>query len=81
MPLETGKSQGAIGRNIARERHAGKPEAQAIAIAERKAGNSRSDAEDHITPFMDACSRGDAEAIGTACRNMSHAHERLMKGK
>lgn len=33
MPLEHGKSKAALSHNIATERHAGKPEAQAIAIA------------------------------------------------
>jgi hypothetical protein len=41
MPLEKGKSKKVISRNIATERRAGKPEKQAIAIAESKAGNSR----------------------------------------
>ena len=38
MPLEQGKSQGVIGRNIATEINAGKPKAQAAAIAYRTAG-------------------------------------------
>jgi hypothetical protein len=38
MPLESGRSQAVISRNISRERHAGKPQEQAIAIAMRKAG-------------------------------------------
>lgn len=33
MPLEKNASQGAIGRNIKREEHAGKPHKQAVAIA------------------------------------------------
>jgi len=37
MPLEPGKSQNVISRNIAVERHHGKPEKQAIAIAESNA--------------------------------------------
>lgn len=41
MPLVKGKSKGAISANIAIERAAGKPENQAIAIAESEAGNSR----------------------------------------
>ena len=40
MPLVKGKSEKAISENIKRERHAGKPEQQAIAIAESEAGNS-----------------------------------------
>lgn len=34
MPLKSGKSKKTIGQNIATERRAGKPEDQAIAIAE-----------------------------------------------
>lgn len=37
MPLESGKSQKAISHNIKVERKVGKPEKQAIAIAESKA--------------------------------------------
>jgi hypothetical protein len=37
MPLEAGKSQATISKNIATERNAGKPERQAIAIAESEA--------------------------------------------
>jgi len=33
MPLKKGKSKKVIGENISIERHAGKPEKQAIAIA------------------------------------------------
>ncbi len=41
MPLESGSSKAVISRNISRERHAGKPQKQAIAIAMHKAGKSR----------------------------------------
>lgn len=41
MPLLPGKSQEVISKNIARERKAGKPQDQAIAIAESKAGKSK----------------------------------------
>lgn len=41
MPLLTGSSKGVISENIRAERHAGKPEAQAIAIAMSKAGKAR----------------------------------------
>lgn len=37
MPLKPGSSQKVIGENIRTERHAGKPEQQAIAIAEENA--------------------------------------------
>lgn len=40
MPLAKGKSRKAVSRNIATERRAGKPEAQAIAIAMSKARES-----------------------------------------
>jgi hypothetical protein len=40
MPLSKGKSQKSISKNIAEERKSGRPEAQAIAIAERVAGKS-----------------------------------------
>jgi hypothetical protein len=43
MPLESGKSQDVISRNISREVHAGKPHDQAIAIAMSKAGKSKGD--------------------------------------
>jgi hypothetical protein len=39
MPLLKGKKN--IGKNIATEMHAGKPQKQAIAIAESVAGNSK----------------------------------------
>jgi 8-oxo-dGTP pyrophosphatase MutT (NUDIX family) len=45
MPLEQGSSQEAISKNIEIERAAGKPEKQAIAIAEHEAGKSRQDAD------------------------------------
>lgn len=41
MPLVKGKSQAVISKNISIERNAGKPEQQAIAIAESEAGNSK----------------------------------------
>jgi hypothetical protein len=50
MPLESGSSQKVIGSNIAELRHAGHPEKQAIAIAMKKAGKSRSDdVDDGVT--------------------------------
>jgi len=45
VPLEPGKSQEAISHNIETEMHHGHPQKQAIAIAYREAGLSRSDAE------------------------------------
>ena len=41
MPLRKGKSKATIAANIRTEVHAGKPQAQAVAIAMRKAGKSR----------------------------------------
>jgi len=41
MPLKKGSSKSVISNNIATERHAGKPEKQAIAIAMSKAGKSK----------------------------------------
>ena len=41
MPLKKGRSQKTISKNIRELRHSGYPQRQAIAIAERKAGNAR----------------------------------------
>lgn len=41
MPLKSGSSKKVISENIRTERHAGKPEKQAIAIAMSKAGKSK----------------------------------------
>lgn len=41
MPLMPGSSKKAISHNIAAEEKAGKPRAQSIAIAMRKAGNAK----------------------------------------
>ncbi|MFM0503955.1 NUDIX hydrolase [Paraburkholderia caffeinilytica] len=43
MPLEKGSGDEVIGHNIAELRHAGHPENQSIAIAEKEAGKSRND--------------------------------------
>lgn len=45
MPLEQGSSQEAISHDIAELRHAGHPEKQSIAIAEKEAGKTRKDSE------------------------------------
>jgi len=41
MPLKRGSSKKTISSNIRREMHAGKPQAQAVAIAMRSAGKSK----------------------------------------
>lgn len=41
MPLKRGSSQKTISKNVATERAAGKPKAQSVAIALRKAGKAR----------------------------------------
>jgi len=41
MPLQKGSSRKTVGKNIATEEAAGKPRAQAIAIALRVAGKAR----------------------------------------
>jgi hypothetical protein len=41
MPLAKGKSKAVISRNIATEVRAGRPVKQAVAIAERTAGNAK----------------------------------------
>ena len=41
VPLKKGKSKATISSNIAKEIHAGKPRAQAVAIAMRSAGKAR----------------------------------------
>ena len=40
MPLKSGKSQKVVSENIRELRAAGKPQAQAVAIAMKKAGKS-----------------------------------------
>jgi hypothetical protein len=41
MPLKRGSSKATISKNIAAERRAGKPEKQAVAIAESEARRSK----------------------------------------
>ncbi len=65
MPLEKGSSQATISKNIATERHAGKPERQSIAIAEAEA---RRTSNDQI-------------AIQTAASSVIPSANRLWKGR
>ena len=41
MPLKKGSSKKVVSQNIRTEMHAGKPQAQAVAIAMSKAGKSK----------------------------------------
>jgi len=56
VPLESGKGQKTISKNIATEVRAGKPVKQAAAIAYSKA---RGDCA--VTDYIDAVRRGDAQ--------------------
>lgn len=56
MPLVSGNSQKAVSQNIAIERHHGKPEDQAVAIAMSKAGKSRDTRLPEPVPVGDASS-------------------------
>lgn len=62
MPLEKGKSQEVISRNIKREIEAGKPQKQAVAIALRTAGVPKKD-DCEISSYLDAARRGDSVAL------------------
>jgi hypothetical protein len=53
MPLVQGSSAKAVSENIAIERHAGRPEAQAVAIAENTADKYRRDRLDAILTACD----------------------------
>ena len=57
MPLESGTSQATVSRNIATERRAGKPEDQAVAIAENKA---RGDGDDWRARLGEVASKCDS---------------------
>lgn len=73
MPLETGSSQATISHNIAAERRAGKPEDQAVAIAMREAGKSKSDGE-----MMDPAK---LDAIMAECDSLARRFDALVEGK
>ncbi len=70
MPLDKGSGRAVIGRNIATERAAGKPERQAVAIAEREA-------HDDQAPLMTAPNAG----LPVARRNVSHSANDLWPGR
>ena len=67
MPLEKGKSQEVISRNIKREIAAGKPQKQAVAIALRTAGVPKPD-DCEVTKYMDSVRRGDSIALSKPFR-------------
>jgi hypothetical protein len=48
MPLIKGSSPKSISKNIAAERQAGKPQAQAVAIAEREADEAKRKHHEHV---------------------------------
>lgn len=52
MPLLEGSDKGIIAENIRTERHAGKPEAQAIAIATSKAKRKAPHAHKNLGKFL-----------------------------
>lgn len=52
MPLKSGKSNASVSSNIKTEVGAGKPKAQAIAIAMRKAGRSNQESVDRFNEKM-----------------------------
>lgn len=66
MPLESGKSDDVVGRNIATEVNAGKPQKQAIAIAMSKAGRSK-DAKDQQPAGITAPTAGTPGLRGKDC--------------
>lgn len=61
MPLEKGGSEKTIGKNIATERNAGKPEKQAIAIAESEARRSNDVAPNYTQAAPSSMSVADVQ--------------------
>jgi hypothetical protein len=57
MPLLSGSGQATISKNISIERHAGKPEQQAIAIAERKARGDGDPSRKELSGMLDSLVR------------------------
>ena len=55
MPLEKGSSEKVISHNIKVERHAGRPEKQAIAIAESEAHHVRTTHEHDVHKAVAHC--------------------------
>lgn len=80
MPLEKGKSQETISRNIATEIRAGKPKEQAAAIAYRTAGidDAMRAMCDSVEKMKAACD--DRRVIAGINNNMTAATVRLAKG-
>lgn len=79
MPLEISKSKEALGRNIEREREAGKPEDQAIAIAyakqkeakERDQKNKNSSTfEDSFRKFQEKFEKNNMPKVNNPTMNM-----------
>ena len=68
MPLEKGSSRAAVGHNIKTEESAGKPRAQAIAIALKTAGLSNQDA---IADGIGFCRKSSAAARSAVAMPMS----------
>jgi hypothetical protein len=72
MPLKKGSSEKVIGENIRTERHAGKPEKQAIAIAESKAHGGHKEAhKEHAknAEMRHANKTGSDKEMHEACKN------------
>jgi hypothetical protein len=66
MPLERGKSESVIGRNIATEIHAGKPQKQAEAIAESEARRTGRDNQPGMATAPNAGIPNRSRSVGDA---------------
>jgi hypothetical protein len=63
MPLEKGSSRKVFEHNVREMIHHGHPQKQAVAAAYRQQRGDATPYSDPIHGFMDACSRGDCDAI------------------